>query len=272
LLQDNQTRFTTVEQSPYEEVAAYVSNTDDSSLPCSTFRSWTIGILFVFTISMVNQLFYFRSNGLSIGVVIAQVLSKPIEKLMARFLPKRTFHIWQKRKWSFTLNPGPFNIEEHTVITVMAHSAAIGVFAASIVVMFELKYRKTMNFVTAIAFLLTTQMLGFGMAGIMRRFVVWPNGMIWPGILVLCSFFRALHETKKEDLENNLTRWKMSRFKMFCIVFGCSFCYYWFPGYIFPLLSAFSFICIMKPRSVIFSQTTGITGFSLVPFSRIGIL
>ncbi|CAF1459362.1 unnamed protein product, partial [Didymodactylos carnosus] len=47
LLQDNQTRFTTVEQSPYEEVAAYVSNTDDSSLPCSTFRSWTIGILFV---------------------------------------------------------------------------------------------------------------------------------------------------------------------------------------------------------------------------------
>ncbi|CAF1364851.1 unnamed protein product [Didymodactylos carnosus] len=87
--------------------------------------------------------------------------------------------------------------------------------------------------------------------------------MIWPADLVTCSFFRALHETKEEDLENNFSRWKMSWFKLFCIVSGCSFCYYWFPGYIFPLLSAFSFICIMKPKSVIFSQITGVSGFGL---------
>ncbi|CAF0901782.1 unnamed protein product [Didymodactylos carnosus] len=46
LLQDIQSNFSAVEQSPFEEVAACVSNTDDETLSCNTFRSWTIGIAF----------------------------------------------------------------------------------------------------------------------------------------------------------------------------------------------------------------------------------
>lgn len=41
--------------SPYAEVRAVVDNTDDPSTPCSTVRSWTIGILFSVILAFVNQ-------------------------------------------------------------------------------------------------------------------------------------------------------------------------------------------------------------------------
>ena len=41
--------------SPYAEVRAVVDNTDDPSTPCSTIRSWTIGILFSVVLAFVNQ-------------------------------------------------------------------------------------------------------------------------------------------------------------------------------------------------------------------------
>ncbi|CAF1257637.1 unnamed protein product, partial [Didymodactylos carnosus] len=123
LLQDTQTKFSAAEQIPYKAVAASVPNTDDETLQCSTFRSWTIGLLFVTLISVVNQFLFFRSNPLSIGSIIAQVLSLPVSKLMAKILPSKYIRIW---KWRFSLNPGPFNMKEHTLITVMANTAAGG--------------------------------------------------------------------------------------------------------------------------------------------------
>lgn len=43
------------EQSPVAEVAAVVSNTDDPSLPCLTFRFWVMGLVSILSLSFVNQ-------------------------------------------------------------------------------------------------------------------------------------------------------------------------------------------------------------------------
>jgi hypothetical protein len=37
------------------EVAAVVSNTDDPSIPCLTFRFWVMGLVSIFSLSFVNQ-------------------------------------------------------------------------------------------------------------------------------------------------------------------------------------------------------------------------
>ncbi|CAF1099151.1 unnamed protein product [Didymodactylos carnosus] len=97
----------------------------------------------------------------------------------------------------------------------------------------------------------------------LRRFLVYPSGMIWPGALVQCAFFRTLHESKEEDELNNVTRWKMSRIRLLLYVSVASFVYYWLPGYIFPLLTAFSFLCLLKPTNLVFSQITGISGLGV---------
>jgi hypothetical protein len=41
--------------SPYAELRASVTNTDDPTLPVDTFRSWFLGIFFVALFATVNQ-------------------------------------------------------------------------------------------------------------------------------------------------------------------------------------------------------------------------
>lgn len=43
------------EISPIPEVAAVVSNTDDPSIPCMTFRFWVMGLISIFALSFINQ-------------------------------------------------------------------------------------------------------------------------------------------------------------------------------------------------------------------------
>lgn len=103
------------------------------------------------------------------------------------------------------------------------------------------------------------------MAGIMRKFLVWPAAMIWPANLVSCALFRTLHsqDQHEEQQPEEKSRWKMTRLKFFFLAFLCQFLYYWFPGYIFPVLSLFSWICMIKPDNIILSQLTGIHGLGL---------
>lgn len=113
------------EQSPYEEVAANVSNKDDPNMSCLTLRSWIIGLLFTSILSFVNQFFWYRTSPLFVGALVAQLLSHGLGKIMAKVLPRRRFQVW---RWSFTLNPGPFTVKEHCIVTAMASATAVSYF------------------------------------------------------------------------------------------------------------------------------------------------
>jgi len=108
-----------------EEVAANVSNVDDPTVLVLTFRSWFLGLLFTCLLSFVNQFFWYRTSPLFVGTLVAQLLSYPLGKTMARLLPTRHFRIF---RWNFTLNPGPFTIKEHCIITAMANATCVIVF------------------------------------------------------------------------------------------------------------------------------------------------
>jgi len=113
------------EQSAYEEVAANVSNKDDPTQSVLTFRSLFLGLAFTCVLSFVNQFFWYRTSPLVIGVLVAQLLSHLLGKLMAKILPSRKFRIF---RWNFTFNPGPFTVKEHCIITTMASVATVGYF------------------------------------------------------------------------------------------------------------------------------------------------
>jgi len=115
-----------MEQSPYEEVAANVPNHDDPSMLCFTFRSFILGILFTCLLSFVNQFFYFRTSPLSIDMILIQLLAYPFGKLLATILPKRTFQPFGI-SYEFSLNPGPFTIKEHCIISTMANTASVNI-------------------------------------------------------------------------------------------------------------------------------------------------
>ena len=102
--------------------------------------------------------------------------------------------------WEFTLNPGPFNVKEHVLITIFANSGAGTVYAIHIVTVVKVFYRKHISFFVSFLVVITTQVLGFGWAGIFRKYLVEPAPMWWPANLVQVSLFRALHEKEERAI------------------------------------------------------------------------
>ncbi|GAA6042983.1 hypothetical protein JCM8097_003869 [Rhodosporidiobolus ruineniae] len=262
------TEFEDDEDSPYPEVRASVSNLDDPEMPVLTIRSWGIGLLFSIVVSALNCFFNLRYPSPLLTPIITQVLSYPLGKFLAHVLP---YTVWSTPRWlqrlgagkEFSFNPGPFNIKEHTVIVLMANIATAPAYALGFSLMSDKYYRVAQGPGFDILLTLTTQMTGFGVAGLCRRFLVWPASMIWPGNLVFCTLLNTLHAEEDEDEKGP------SRFRFFLYVISGAFLWYWLPGYIFTALSAFSWVCWIRPNNVVVNQLFGVStglGMGLITF------
>ncbi|KAI8320119.1 OPT superfamily oligopeptide transporter [Martensiomyces pterosporus] len=246
------------EDSPFEMVRIAVSNKDNQDLPSLTFRAWLLGIIFCGALSFVNQFYWFRQNQLSLGSAVVQIVSFPIGYLMAKFLPTRKFRTFG---WEWTLNPGPFNIKEHVLITIFATAASGSAYAIDVVTIKKMWYQSDLGFGASYLFLLTSQLLGYSFAGFSRRFLVYPAAMLWPSTLITATLFRTFHEVQSFG-------GRFSRTAIFWITFGASFVWYFLPGFLFPVLSMIPILCIAAPNNVIAQQLgDGNSGLGLLNFT-----
>ncbi|KAI9012599.1 OPT family small oligopeptide transporter [Phycomyces nitens] len=230
------------EDSPIEEVRLVVPNTDDCTLPVWTFRMWTLGIGFSCLLAFVNQFFWYRANAMSISPLVVQLVSFPLGKFMERVIPTSKF-----------FNPGPFNMKEHVLITAMANCCYNTAYAVDIITIQKLWYGADIGWGGGLLLIWTTQLIGYGMAGILRPYLVYPSAMVWPVNLANISLFRSFH--LPDD------NWAgPSRFKWFMCAFVGMFVYYWLPGYFFTVLAMFSWVCWIKPGNLVLSQLTGAYG------------
>jgi hypothetical protein len=71
--------------------------------------------------------------------------------------------------------------------------------------------------------------LGYGMAGLCRRFLVYPTHAVWPTSLVTIALNSTLHsEQADEPVKGPLGRmYRMGRMKAFVILFAAMFVYFW---------------------------------------------
>lgn len=95
-------------------------------------------------------------------------------------------------------------------------------------------------------YLLTSQMLGFGLAGLARRWLVYPAALIWPTSLSSTVLFRALHEPQEHAPVNG---WTISRYRFFGWFTLFAFVLFWFPDYIWTSLGTFAFIAWIVPHN-----------------------
>ncbi|KAL5540512.1 hypothetical protein UlMin_043499 [Ulmus minor] len=245
--------------SPIEQVRLTVTNTDDPTLPVWTFRMWFLGLFSCALLSFLNQFFAYRTEPLVINQIMVQVASLPIGHFMARTLPTTRFRIPGFGQRLFSVNPGPFNIKEHVLITIFANAgSAFGdgsAYAVSIVNIIKTFYRRNISFLASWLLIITTQVLGYGWAGLLRKYVVEPAHMWWPSTLVQVSLFRALHEKDEQ---------RMTRAKFFLIALICSFSWYAVPGYLFSTLTNISWVCWVFSKSVTAQQIgSGMRGLGL---------
>ena len=147
---------TEVNDSPIEQVRLTVPITDDPSLPALTFRTWFLGMMSCVVLAFVNQFFGYRTNPLFISSVSAQIVTLPLGKFMASTLPTKPIHV-PLTKWSFSLNPGPFNLKEHALITIFASAGSSGVYAISIITIVKAFYHRGIHPAAAFMLALSTQ-------------------------------------------------------------------------------------------------------------------
>ncbi|XP_057724258.1 oligopeptide transporter 7-like isoform X1 [Arachis stenosperma] len=244
------------EDSPIEQVSLTVPVTDDPFLPVFTFRTWILGTLACVLLSFLNQFFWYRREPLSLTAISAQIAVVPAGHLLAATVTDRRF--WKGTRFEFTMNPGKFSVKEHVLITIFANSGAASVYAIHFVSAVKVFYRKEVTVLMGFLVVITTHLLGFCWAGLLRRYLVEPAGMWWPQNLVQVSLFRALHE-KEERPKGGLTR-----NQFFFMAFVCSFAYYVLPGYLFPMLTSLSWMCWMFPNSIVAHQMgSGLHGLGL---------
>lgn len=146
----------------------------------------------------------------------------------------------------------------------MANVSVVGAYATEVLASQQVFYKQSFGYEYQILLALGTQVLGFSLGGILRKFVVWPSSMIWPGALVNCALFNTLHKNYRKH-----ERRHMSRERFFTLVFIGSFVWYWFPGYIFTALSMFNWVCWIVPNNVavnaLFGTSTGL-GMGVLTF------
>ncbi|EPS66512.1 hypothetical protein M569_08265, partial [Genlisea aurea] len=149
-------------ESPIEQVRLTVRNTDDPTLPVWTFRMWFLGIVSCGLLSFLNQFFSYRTQPLVITQITVQIAVLPIGRFMAAALPERRFGLpGLGPAWSFTLNPGPFNIKEHVLISIFANAgSAFGngpAYAVGIVDIVKALYGRSISFLAGWLLIITTQ-------------------------------------------------------------------------------------------------------------------
>jgi hypothetical protein len=108
-----------------------------------------------------------------------------------------------------------------------------------------------------------TEMIGFGLAGICRRWLVYPSDMIWPRVLQSSTFLNTMHRDKNVAVG----RWTISRYKIFFISIIACFGYSFLPQFI-PFLDKMDIITMIWPKSKIVNLLFGVNqGLALLPLT-----
>ncbi|KAJ3029071.1 UNVERIFIED_CONTAM: hypothetical protein HDU68_000198 [Siphonaria sp. JEL0065] len=115
----------------------------------------------------------------------AVVASYPLGLLWHKFIPKHKF-------W----NPGKFTVKEHVLVYIITHASSVPYGMENVVsqAMPELMNNASITLFTSLVFVFVTQFTGFGFARLCRRFLVKPEGMLWPTTFSILAMFASFHK------------------------------------------------------------------------------
>ncbi|KAG6898080.1 hypothetical protein C0992_006000 [Termitomyces sp. T32_za158] len=237
-----------------------ISLEDEPTLPAFTFRMWFLGLGLACFGSVLGQIFVGSSlhHPMPQTVYVSQLFIQIIAYILGRVLeeiipgpgnPLPGLKTKDNRFWRF-FNPGPFNLKEHVAITIFASTAAESALAISIFAADDLYYGLHPNVGVGIFTLIGSQLMGYGLGGIMRSFLVYPTYIVFPNLLPTVQLFDALHRGKKIMLQKK-------RVKFFWFVFIGIFVWEWFPEYIAPTLTGISIFCLANQDSPWFTRIFG---------------
>ncbi|KIW33917.1 OPT family small oligopeptide transporter [Cladophialophora immunda] len=213
---------------------------DDPSLNPWTFRVAFLGCGLSIFGAVLQEIFFFKPQTIFVSVVFLTVIAYILGEAMASIIPRKGVFRY--------LNPHPFNQKEHAAITIMASAASQAAQSTQALAAQALFYGGFPNKAAGIFVTMSSQLIGFGFAGLLRDVLVFPTRMLWPINLPVATLLETLHRDKKE------TKRKL---RLFCIAFCLIFIWEILPEYIFPVLTGVSVFCLAKQDSLVFTNLFG---------------
>ncbi|KAG1877966.1 OPT oligopeptide transporter protein-domain-containing protein [Suillus subalutaceus] len=237
---DDDTDENVVLQNERDIATHVISVDDDPSLNPWTFRAFFIGLGLSAFGGSLAQIYYFKPQTISVSLMFLAIISYVIGLAMETFIPRHGLLRY--------LNPGPFNKKENAFIIIMCSAAANSALATEVLAVQRLYYNITPNAGSSIFLLFSSQLLGYGIGGLMRGILLYPSKMLYPSVLPLLSMFDAFY---RDGIEAR------RRLKVFYFVFTAIFIWEMFPEWIFPLLTGLSIFCLAAPNNAAVSRVFG---------------
>ncbi|KAJ5792227.1 Oligopeptide transporter OPT superfamily [Penicillium pulvis] len=226
------------------QVRQIINLTDDPTLPTITFRYFVLSALFVIPGAFLSQMSHFRTTSAPYSVFFVQIACHYVGHFLAKILPAWTVRLPGTR-WSFSLNPGPWSIKEHVLVTVTAASGATYNLAYAPIVLAELWYGTRINPAVAIFFMLAIVWTGYSFAALARQILLPDPEYIWPQALMQTTLFETFRKT---DTASPVARRQM---KVFFLAFLGMTLWQFLPEYVFPFLSSLAFLCWVAPHNAV---------------------
>ncbi|CAD6650384.1 XXYS1_4_G0023510.mRNA.1.CDS.1 [Saccharomyces cerevisiae] len=244
---------------PYQEVRAVVEPEDDPTIPVETFRAYFLAIIWSVIGSGFNEFFSHRVVSISLDTPIIQIFLYICGKAWAKTIPCWTIII-RGRKYGISIDK-PWTQKEQMFSTLL-YAICQGTFYTHYNILTQkLFYHSAFSFGYQFLLSLSVQFIGFGFAGILRKFVVYPARALWPTVMPTIAINKAL--LGKEKHESGMTR-----YKFFFLTFFIMFIYNWFPTYIINILNTFNWMTWIKPSNINLANITGgVTGLGINPIS-----
>lgn len=249
----------------YPEVRAATRPIHDRSedVEYNTFRAYLLGILWACAACTLDTFFSVRFPNISIGAGAVELLIALSGQLYAR-LPRIVLPL--PFKHSFVINTGEvWSFKEQMLASLIMLVSLGSPYSQSVIIAFAnsnfFGYQEAGTFGFTFILTLSTACLGFGVAGILRAFNVYPTKMVWFDTLPTITMSRTL---VKAEIRENVGGWILKRYEFFWLFAWIWFGWYWITNFVFQALSYFSWISWIAPDNINLQAITG-------PFDGLGL-
>ncbi|KAI5861228.1 OPT superfamily oligopeptide transporter [Durotheca rogersii] len=225
------------------EVRRVVSLHDDTTLPTLTFRYFLLSFIFVVPGAFLSQMNSFRTTYAPYSVFFVQIAANYVGLWLSQVLPQRQIRV-PLTKWSFSLNPGPWSVKEHVLVTITAASGATGNLATTPISLGDLYFNQRIHPAAAILFMWSIDATGYAFAAVARQFLLYEPAYPW--FQALCQ--TALFETQNKQ-NKSPTPTARKQMRIFWLTFLGIALWQFLPEYAFPMLNSMAFLCWVAPNN-----------------------
>lgn len=251
--------------SPYPEVRSITVPYDDPTIPCETLRVYIISYFWTLGCSVINTYFDSRYPAMGIPSQVAELFIYLCGITWAKYVPSYKLKVY--RNLTIDTNPGKWSLKEQILCMIIKTTSDDTGYAGNIIMVQKVGRffdDKWLDWGYMILLAWSTGLIGYGLAGLLRKFTVYPTKALWPSILPSIAMNKALVD---KDSKSNINGWTISRFSFFFLVAGISFIYYWIPDVLFTALSTFNWLTWIAPNNFTLAAITGSSGgLGLNPF------